>query len=382
MKFVLVVGLLTLFSGFVYCAPCHEGSVCTQPSCSPGLNSKGRSHLKIHPSYSAKVVSAHLPKSSRTSSKAARPTVKAAKSSKTVDKKGRTTATSIHAKRNTQLKASSSMTTTHSSSAATSASANTPATPLPKSSWPNHKVLGYYTLSSTLPTNSIPWSLLTHIILAFAQLDSTNTVSIPSKFSTMAQQVFSSAIANGVKPVLSIGGYSGSAHFSKMVSTSSSRSTFITSVTSLVQKYNLSGIDIDWEYPGRSSSTKIPYDPVNDVPNLLLLFNELRSKVGTEVSLSAAVSSTIPWQSDMSSFADVVDWFGCMEYNFATKGGSTTGAAAPLLGNRSASTGIQNWISSGLAPDKIVFGLPGYGRSWTLADVPSLLPFLPIFVKC
>ena len=165
-----------------------------------------------------------------------------------------------------------------------------------------------------------------------------------------------------------------------MVSSNSSRETFISSLQTIVEKYNLEGVDIDWEYPGRQSSTKIPFDATNDVPNLLLLFTELRAVLGQGVSLSAAVPSSIPWTSDMSPFVDVVDWFSCMEYNFASRGQAKTGATAPLLGSRSASAGIGKWISAGLKADKLVFGLPGYGRSWTLADVP--IPPCPQFMFC
>jgi GH18 family chitinase len=381
MRWIVVIWVLT-FLQFVYCAPRHES--CTQLSCP--AQSKVKTYSGTHSARPSKVASsktthAHKSKSQRKSktAKAATPTgiSTGRKTPKSDDKRRKTTSTT--AKQDTNSQSSSTMTSPSTSSTST----YIPATPLPKSPWPNHKVIGYYTFSSTIiPLNSIPWSLLTHIVIAFASLDSSNKVTIPTKFESMASQVFSNAIANGVKPVLSIGGYSGSTHFSKMVSSNSSRAVFIASLQIIVEKYNLGGVDIDWEYPGRQASTKIPFDTINDVPNLLLLFQEVRATLGEAVSLSAAVASSIPWTSDMSPFADVVDWFSCMEYNFASRGQAKTGATAPLLGSRSASAGIGKWMSTGLKAEKLVFGLPGYGRSWTLADVPLPVPQIMFCGRC
>jgi len=257
----------------------------------------------------------------------------------------------------------------------TPASAVIAATPLPKTPWPNHKVVGYYGLgqATVMSPGQVPWSLLTHAVLAFGKVDSTYNVYIQPQFQSVASSFFSTAASNGVAPVLSIGGYgTGSNEFSAMVSSKSSRSTFIKSAQSLISKYKLSGIDIDWEYPGRASSANIPFDATNDVPNFLLLLQELRSAVGDKITLSAAMASTKPWSSDVSAFAKVLDWGNLMEYNFALSTQLGTGATAPLEGARSTQTGIRNWVNAGMPFGKLCFGIPGYGRSWYLKNVCHL----------
>lgn len=48
------------------------------------------------------------------------------------------------------------------------------------------------------------------------------------------------------KVAISIGGWSDSTYFSSAVSTTTGRAKFVNSILSLVQQYNLDGVDIDW----------------------------------------------------------------------------------------------------------------------------------------
>jgi chitinase len=61
-----------------------------------------------------------------------------------------------------------------------------------------------------------------------------------------------------------------------MASTSSGRAAFIQWCVSFVTKYGISGINIDWEYPG-SAGAGCNIHSSSDVTNLLALVTELRS---------------------------------------------------------------------------------------------------------
>lgn len=50
--------------------------------------------------------------------------------------------------------------------------------------------------------------------------------------------------------LVSVGGWTWSGNFSDAALTKQSRKLFIESAVSFVEKYNLDGLDIDWEYPG------------------------------------------------------------------------------------------------------------------------------------
>lgn len=55
-----------------------------------------------------------------------------------------------------------------------------------------------------------------------------------------------------LKTLLAIGGWNeGSVKYSNMVSTKSSRATFLKSCLDFMKKYNFDGIDLDWEYPSQ-----------------------------------------------------------------------------------------------------------------------------------
>lgn len=223
-----------------------------------------------------------------------------------------------------------------------------------------------------MPPNSLPWSQLTHVVFAFGALESNYSVTIPAKGQSALSTLFSTARANGVKTVLSIGGWRGSTYFSEMVASNSSRSAFISSTRDVIRQYNIDGIDIDWEYPGRPGATGTPYNETTDVPNLLVLLKQMRQTLGWRVELSAALSSSKPWASDVRDFAEVLDYGSIMSYNFAGRGQTKSGAMAPLEGAASVSSGATNWNNAGWPWHKLTLDIPGYGRSWTLVDV--LLP--------
>ena len=83
------------------------------------------------------------------------------------------------------------------------------------------------------------------------------------------------------KVLLSIGGWTECGYFSEMSLTEESRSSFIQSCLDTLDRYSfLSGIDIDWEYPGvaRSGGSGDEGNPVlgDDKANYTLLLKELR----------------------------------------------------------------------------------------------------------
>ena len=247
-----------------------------------------------------------------------------------------------------------------------------------KSSWPNHKVIGYYGIDEAkyMGPSAVPWNLLTHVCFAFASIGSDYSVNITYGQSLMST-VFSTAIANGVKPILSIGGWGyGSSMYSEMVSSNQSRALFIESLKVVVNEYNITGVDLDWEYPGRPSDESVPYNETTDVPNFLILLDELRTAFGNNLTLSAAVAATTPFSDDVTGFAELFDWVGLMMYDFAAGTLNYTTSNAPLRGDVSAESGVAAWYEAGLPKSKMVFGIPSYGRSFNLTNVSTFSDLL------
>lgn len=76
-----------------------------------------------------------------------------------------------------------------------------------------------------------------------------------------------------MKILLSVGGW-GAGGFSEAAFTSTGRQTFAESAVSLVERYDLDGIDVDWEYPCISSAG-IGANAADKV-NFTLLLREIR----------------------------------------------------------------------------------------------------------
>ena len=236
-------------------------------------------------------------------------------------------------------------------------------------------VLGYYGIgeSKYMAPDVVPWDLLTHVCFAFGTIGSDYTLNITADALTLMEATFSAATAHGVKPILSIGGWGyGSSMYSDMVASNDTRATFIDSLHTFVDQYNISGLDIDWEYPGRESDASVPYNETTDIPNYEIFLQELRDEFGTNVTLSAAVSALTPFSDDVSVFAELFDFVCMMFYDFASGPDfNNTVSDAPLRGSPSCEQGVAVWNEAGFPSSKMVFGIPSYGRSFTLVDVLS-----------
>ena len=217
--------------------------------------------------------------------------------------------------------------------------------------------------------SAIPWELLTHIFLGFGTIDSNYSINISSDQLVLMSTLFSTAISNEVKPGISVGGWGyGSSRYSSMVASCEYRSSFIKSLKTLVNQYGITGVDIDWEYPGRESDGTVPYDAKNDIPNYILLLQELRNEFGNNLTISAALG-VAPFAEDVSEIAGYFDWVGLMFYDFGQETGSETASNSPLNGSDSAVVSVELWSSAGLPKEKMIFGLPSYGRNFTMVDV-------------
>ena len=57
----------------------------------------------------------------------------------------------------------------------------------------------------------------------------------------------------GIKVTIAIGGWNeGSEKYSLMAKDADRRRAFVKSVVTMLREYNFDGLDLDWEYPGKS----------------------------------------------------------------------------------------------------------------------------------
>ncbi|XP_022729992.1 cysteine-rich receptor-like protein kinase 19 isoform X1 [Durio zibethinus] len=236
---------------------------------------------------------------------------------------------------------------------------------------------GYWYSGSEFSISDINSALFTHLICAFANL---NSSSYQLSISYSDEQYFS-VFTNTVKQknpsittLLSIGG--GSANHSiilSMVSNSSHRKSFIDSSIKTARLYGFQGLDFSWVSANTSS----------DMSNMAILFEEWRAAIDSEernssqseLILTAAVpysrysqSSTYP----VEALKRNLNWLHVMAYDFYSPTWENfTRAHAALYdpaSNFNTDFGIESWINGGLPASKLVLGFPFYGYAWTLVD--------------
>lgn len=178
-----------------------------------------------------------------------------------------------------------------------------------------------------------------------------------------------------LKTLIAIGGWNeGSEKYSAMASSETTRNTFADSVVEFLEKYNFDGLDVDWEYPSARGG-----DLANDKENLNHLLRVLRDRLsGKGKMLTMAVSAnprTVQSGYDIPTIVDLVDYISVMTYDYHGAFDTYTGHNAPLYAREddedltfNVAFGINFWLAYGAPPEKLIIGLPLYGRSVQLAD--------------
>ena len=162
-----------------------------------------------------------------------------------------------------------------------------------------------------------------------------------------------------LKVVLSIGGW-GSGGFSELAADALKRRAFAWHCRSLIWDMGIDGIDIDWEYPTDSESG-ISSSP-DDVANFTKLIKEIRTAIGPRRILSVAVISSAMYV-DFWSVTKYVDYYNVMTYDM----GEPPYHNSPLytserVKNISVSESVDKFVRFGVPHEKIVIGIPFYGR--------------------
>lgn len=178
--------------------------------------------------------------------------------------------------------------------------------------------------------------------------------------------------------LLSVGGWSWSAHFSDAAFTDQSRRVFIESAVGLIRRYQLDGLDIDWEYPDQAGAGNVHRR--EDTENFTLLLQELRERLdGAEktlhrrlyLTIAAEASGEYLQKTQMDKVQSYVDAVNLMAYDYYMPGSDRiTGNFAPLYESPadpkhvSAAASVQAYEKAGVPAAKIVLGVPFYGRAW------------------
>ncbi|XP_070320843.1 oviduct-specific glycoprotein, partial [Odocoileus virginianus] len=180
----------------------------------------------------------------------------------------------------------------------------------------------------------------------------------------------------GLKTLLSIGGWNfGTSRFTTMLSTFSNRERFVNSVIALLRTHGFDGLDLFFLYPGlRGSPARDRWTFVSLLEELLQAFkNEARLTMRPRLLLSAAVSGdphVIQKAYDARLLGRLLDFISVLSYDLHGSWEKVTGHNSPLFSlpgdPKSSAYAMNYWRQLGAPPEKLLMGLPTYGRTFHL----------------
>lgn len=242
-------------------------------------------------------------------------------------------------------------------------------------------IVAYVAGWKNIKAKLIPAERITHINYAFANVDTSGIVG-PMFEKNRIQDSLNLIELNALKQVnpdlkilISIGGWTHSKGFSDAVLTEEKRKIFTKSGVEYLLKHQLDGLDFDWEYPALQGDNN-PVRP-EDRENFVLMLKSFREaldslgKIHNRHYLTTIASGGFRRYLEVNNLAEAqkyLDFVNIMAYDFFTAGDSVTGHHANLFPNgakgRSAATTVEEHIEFGVPAEKIVLGLPFYGKMW------------------
>ncbi|KXJ93398.1 family 18 glycosyl hydrolase [Microdochium bolleyi] len=228
------------------------------------------------------------------------------------------------------------------------------------------------------PVSAMPWEKFTQVKYAFAEVTENGGLDVSQSAPDQIPAFVEAAHAHNVLATISIGGWTGSRFWSSAVGSPENRTAFVKTCLDFVDKYQLDGFDTDWEYPNRQGLGCNVINK-NDTANLLAFFKEIREKQTRPLKVTAS-ASLFPWNdasgaasTDMSGFADVLDYAMIMGYDIWGPWLPTGGPASPLRrscdsrnNQGSLEESVDKWIAAGMPANKLVMGVPAFGHGFSV----------------
>lgn len=232
-------------------------------------------------------------------------------------------------------------------------------------------------------TGMVDANRLTHINYAFVNVQHNRAVLTNLKTdSTNFKNLNKLKLKNpDLKIMISIGGWTWSTNFSDAALSDTSRKAFAMSAVDIVRKYNLDGVDIDWEYPGLSGNGN-PHRP-EDKQNYTLMFQSLRQELdlveketGKKMFLTTAVGGFKDYlnHTEMDKAQVYLDYINLMTYDYFQDSLGISVHHTNLYPSKKYNTrdyaakAVTDFIAAGVPSNKLVMGLAFYGRSAKVAD--------------
>ncbi|EGR51271.1 glycoside hydrolase family 18 [Trichoderma reesei QM6a] len=185
-----------------------------------------------------------------------------------------------------------------------------------------------------------------------------------------------------MKTLLSIGGWnmSQSGKFAPVLNTNEGRIRFAKTAVNLLANWGLDGIDIDYEYPINEREAVGFVDLLRECRKALDEYASLHNQ-RYHYLLTAAVSAAqqhYKWL-DMPAIDRYLDAWHLMAYDYAGSWDDLSGdqsnvfhdATNPHRTRANSDQAVNDYVAAGVNPEKIILGIPLYGRSFMNTDGPG-----------
>jgi len=148
---------------------------------------------------------------------------------------------------------------------------------------------------------------------------------------------------NGTRLLISIGGWERSTQFAAMTGNIQIRQKFVDNLAGYVHENKLNGVDFDWEFPQNEIEFR----------NYIRLLEEVHADFQSK-GLLVSVALSPDSEFSLKDFA-VVDRIHIMSYDRGARHSTYEQAVADL----------QKFIDAGIPREKLILGIPFYGRKIT-----------------
>ncbi|TQN69136.1 Chitinase 1 [Colletotrichum shisoi] len=233
---------------------------------------------------------------------------------------------------------------------------------------------------------SLPVSAVTHVLYAFVQVNTDGSLRLIDDWADTQILVDGttgclSALANlkasrpNIRTLVSVGGGGGSAEFPALAASPAARARFAKEIKSFCDKYQLNGVDIDWEHPS---------DAKQGQDYIALLSDVRRQMPAGKYLLTTALppGQYVLRNIDLRRAAPLLDYLNLMCYDLTGPWTDVSGNHAQLMASKTLASnnpnlkiacadGISYVINNGVPSRKVLLGIPAYARTFPMAKGPG-----------
>lgn len=233
-----------------------------------------------------------------------------------------------------------------------------------------YKVVAYYSGDST-SLHEYEFDKITHLIYGFAHVNDGNLV-INHKKDTAVLQAMQKIKKKypSIKTLIALGGWGGCEFCSQTFNNIELTKKFALSTKEFIAKYNLDGIDLDWEYPTVKGHPGHQFIP-EDKDNFTRLIVTLRQTLGKNKLVTFAAGGFQEYLDksvDWHKLEKYVDFVNLMTYDLVHGYSTTTGHHTPLYSSRadeeSSDNAIRFFEKIKFPLKKVVLGVAFYSREF------------------